>query len=229
YVTREGHVELRPHTARLLSCRDEITQKYHCLKQIVVCYNQVQCFSFTVPAADAEEDKEDSLLESKVKDQTCRNIKTDGEQLLRLTQVLLQQNPELCTREQEVMGRLLQVKEEAEQLRAGLNRYSHLWQSDRTAVFQEFLTYGKQLGAEAVDAERKPPTLKDFQREVAHLYTPIQVLLTLSSEVSQLDEVILLNGWLQVDMRPFKTCLLSIILDWKHMYTHRLLESATNR
>ncbi|MEQ2233582.1 hypothetical protein ILYODFUR_023355, partial [Ilyodon furcidens] len=119
------------------------------------------------------------------------------------------------------MCRLLQVKEEAEQLRAGLNRYSHLWQSDRTAVFQEFLTYGKQLGAEAVDAERKPPTLKDFQRE-------IQVLLTLSSEVSQLDEVILLKGWLQVDMRPFKTCLLSIILDWKHMYTHRLLESATN-
>ncbi|XP_047223322.1 dynein axonemal heavy chain 17-like isoform X4 [Girardinichthys multiradiatus] len=400
YVTREGHVELRPHTVHLLSCRDDITQKYHCLKQIVVCYNQVVggamevelhliqehlqeleqilcelqrktwisegvqqqsqqvlIVHFNIREARSNMDamrriahgwaeldllqrSEDSLLESKVKDQTCRNIKTDGEQLLRLTQVnrslykadessqawkryldyiddrvqdgllqlliralhfltdnmspqvhthldvmpenkatcgpalfsvtlqlqetgsvfeptidgglinviktiirdiygaasliprislsrhgnyqvLLQQNPELCTREQEVMCRLLQMKEEAEQLRAGLNRYSHLWQSDRTAVFQEFLTYGKQLGAEAVDAERKPPSLKDFQRE-------IQVLLTLSSEVTQLDEVILLNGWLQVDMCPFKTCLLSIILDWKHMYTHQLLESATN-
>ncbi|KAM4728999.1 dynein axonemal heavy chain 17-like isoform 3-T3 [Anableps anableps] len=136
-------------------------------------------------------------------------------------QVCLQQNPELCALEQEVMTRLLQVKEEAELLRAGLDRYSHLWLSDRKAVFQEFLTYGRQLGAGEVDAERNPATLKEFQRE-------IQVLLTISSEVTQLEEVVLLQGWLQVDLRPFTTCLLSIILDWKHMYTHFLLESTTN-
>ncbi|XP_035988790.1 dynein heavy chain 17, axonemal isoform X1 [Fundulus heteroclitus] len=135
-------------------------------------------------------------------------------------QASLQQDPELCALEQEVMCRLLQVKEEAEQLRAGLDRYCHLWQRDRRAVFQEFLTYGKLLGTHEAEAERSPPTLKDYQRE-------IQVLLRFSSEVTGLDEVIVLHGWLQVDLRPFTTRLLSIILDWKHMYTDLLLESAT--
>ncbi|XP_008400895.1 dynein heavy chain 17, axonemal-like isoform X2 [Poecilia reticulata] len=133
----------------------------------------------------------------------------------------LQQNPELCALEQEVMMRLLQVKEEAEKLRAGLDRYAHLWLSDKQAVFQEFLTYGKPLAVGEVEAEKTPPSLKDFQRE-------IQVLLTVSSEVTHLDEAVVLQGWLQVDLRPFITCLLSIILDWKDMYTDFLLESATD-
>ncbi|XP_023191184.1 dynein heavy chain 17, axonemal-like [Xiphophorus maculatus] len=133
----------------------------------------------------------------------------------------LRQNPELCALEQEVMTRLLQVKEEAKKLRAGLDRYAHLWLSDKQAVFQEFLTYGKPLAVGEVEADQNPPSLKDFQRE-------IQVLLTVSSEVTHLDEGVVLQGWLQVDMRPFITCLLSIILDWKDMYTDFLLESATN-
>ncbi|XP_017259219.2 dynein heavy chain 17, axonemal-like [Kryptolebias marmoratus] len=118
------------------------------------------------------------------------------------------------------MHKLLQVKEEAEFLRAELDRYSHLWQSDRKAVFQEFLTYSKQLGPEDLELEKTPPTLRDFQRE-------IQVLHTLSSEVTYLDDVIILHGWLQVDLRPFTASLLSVILDWKHMYTDFLLESAS--
>ncbi|XP_043990788.1 dynein axonemal heavy chain 17-like isoform X2 [Gambusia affinis] len=133
----------------------------------------------------------------------------------------LRQNPELCALEQEVMTRLLQVKEEAEKLRVGLDRYAHLWLSDKQAVFQEFLAYSKPLAVGEVEAEENPPSLKDFQRE-------IQVLLTVSSEVTHLDEGVVLQGWLQVDMRPFITCLLSIILDWKDMYTDFLLESATN-
>ncbi|XP_054876649.1 dynein beta chain, ciliary-like [Poeciliopsis prolifica] len=100
----------------------------------------------------------------------------------------LRQNPELCALEQEVMARLLQMKEEAEKLRAELNRYAHLWLSDKRAVFQEFLDYGKPLAVGEVEAEKNPPSLKDFQRE-------IQVLLTVSSEVSHLDEGLVLQGW----------------------------------
>lgn len=63
---------------------------------------------------------------------------------------------------------LLQVREEAERVRSGLDRYAYLWQSDRTAVMQEFLTYSRQLGAEELEAEEATPTLKDFKREVSH-------------------------------------------------------------
>lgn len=66
------------------------------------------------------------------------------------------------------MHHVVQVNEEAEGLRAGLERYSYLWQSDRKEMMQEFLTYGRQLGADKLEAEEAPPTLKDFQREVRH-------------------------------------------------------------
>ncbi|KAG7234857.1 hypothetical protein INR49_003698 [Caranx melampygus] len=133
-------------------------------------------------------------------------------------QVLLQQNPELCAVEQEVMQHLRQVGEEAERLRAGLDRFSHLWQSDRQAVMQEFLTYSRQLGPEELEAEETPPTLKDFQRE-------IDLLHRLGQEVTHLDEVTVLHGWLQVDLQPFRNSLLSLICTWKNMYTDYLLAS----
>lgn len=67
-----------------------------------------------------------------------------------------------------MIDHLLQVREEAELLLARLDRYSHLWLSDRKEVMQEFLTYSRQLRPEEVEVEVAPPTLKDFQREVRH-------------------------------------------------------------
>ena len=79
----------------------------------------------------------------------------------------LQQEPRLSALEQEVMRLLQKVKEEAELLQVKMDRYSYLWQSDRRAVMQEFLTYSRQLGPEELEAPEAPPTLKDFQREVS--------------------------------------------------------------
>ncbi|XP_047445761.1 dynein axonemal heavy chain 17-like isoform X2 [Mugil cephalus] len=136
-------------------------------------------------------------------------------------QVSLQLDPELSALEHEVMHHLQKVEEEAEHLRAGLDRYSHLWQSDRTTAFQEFLSYSRQLGPEEVEPEQAPPTLKDFQREIESLHR-------LSAEVTHLDDVIVLHGWLQVDLRPFRDALLSVIDGWKHMYTDHLLSSVSH-
>ncbi|KAK1879676.1 Dynein heavy chain 17 axonemal [Dissostichus eleginoides] len=134
-------------------------------------------------------------------------------------QVCLQQEPRLSALEQEVMRRLQKVKEEAELLQVKMDRYSHLWQSDRQAVMQEFLTYSRQLGPEELEAPEAPPTLKDFQRE-------LQALSSLQVELSQLDEQRLL-GWLKVELRPFRDSLLSIIQEWSDMYTQHLLSSVS--
>lgn len=47
--------------------------------------------------------------------------------------------------------------------------------------------------------------------------------------MTHLDDVIILCGWLQVDLRPFRDAVLSIIYDWKHMYTEYLLTSVSDR
>ncbi|KAM7399948.1 hypothetical protein PAMA_004572 [Pampus argenteus] len=139
----------------------------------------------------------------------------------RMFQVSLQHNPDLSVLEQEVMRRLLQVREDAEHLRIGLDRYSYLWQSDRRNVMQEFLTHSRQLGPEELEAEEAPPTLKDFKRE-------IDSLRRLYTDVTHLDDVIVLRGWLQVSLQPFRDSLLSLIQDWSHMYTQHLLDSVSD-
>nr|XP_020515899.2 dynein heavy chain 17, axonemal-like [Labrus bergylta] len=285
YASRETDLMLHPHAARLFTCRDDITQSYLKLSDMVSCYNQVLSdalqvelpliqdqleelkqhlselqrntwrsgglqllveqqtervliFHSTVSEARANMDamthiiqgwaelhllqrSGDSLLVGGATEQSCRGLREEGQQLLRLTQVSLQQRPALCELEQEVMSHLVQVRKEAEHLRAKLDRYSYLWESDRRGVMEDFLTYGRQLEADELEAEVTPPTLKDFRRE-------IESLQTLSTEVAHLDDVITLLGWLQVNLQPFRESLLSVINVWKHMYTGYLLDSLTD-
>lgn len=69
---------------------------------------------------------------------------------------------------------MTQVKEEAELLKVGLDTYSQLWWSNRRLVFQEFLTYGRQLGPKEPKPTVTPPTLKAFRRQAkAHLSRPV--------------------------------------------------------
>lgn len=81
-------------------------------------------------------------------------------------QETLQDNDELAALEKEVMQHLLDVNEEAERLRADLDRFSPLWQSHKRGVMQEFLTYGRRLKDGEEDVDESPPMLADFQREV---------------------------------------------------------------
>lgn len=57
----------------------------------------------------------------------------------------------------------------------------------------------------------------------------VESLHRLSREVTELRDVIVLHSWLQVDLRPFKDSLLSLIQDWRHMYTKYLLDSVSDR
>ncbi|KAM9349489.1 dynein axonemal heavy chain 17-like [Symphorus nematophorus] len=387
YASREPDVQLRPLTARLFACRDDIRQTYLCLGHMVSCYNQVlrdvlqvelpliqdqlqdlnqslselqetswscadvqrlveqqrhKVLKFHSTVSEARDNmvamttiiqgwaelhllrrSGDSLLEGGATEQSYRRIREEGQQLLRLTQanrrlygadasseswiryldhvdqqvedglfqlllrslnflcdnmkpqscsvlfsvrlqlqetgsvfepsvgvglcdiikniisdvysaaslppriseshhgnyqVSLQQSPVLCVLEQEVMRCLQQVSAEAELVRAGLDRYSSLWQRNKTDMMQEFLSYSRQLGPDELDADEAPPTLTDFQRE-------IETLRALSRDVSRLDDVITVHGWLQVDVRPFRDALISLIHDWTHLYTQHLVDS----
>lgn len=57
----------------------------------------------------------------------------------------------------------------------------------------------------------------------------MESLQRLSREVTHLDDVIVLHSWLQVDLGPFRDSLLSIIQDWRRMYTEYLLDSVRDR
>lgn len=71
--------------------------------------------------------------------------------------------------------------------------------------------------------------LLEVQVCVCDLLLQIESLHRLSTEVTHLDDVIILHSWLQVDLRPFRDSLLAVIHDWKLMFTGYLLDSVSNR
>lgn len=64
---------------------------------------------------------------------------------------------------------------------------------------------------------------------VCDVLLQIESLHRLSREVTHLDDVIVLHSWLQVDLRPFRESLLSVIHDWRRMYTEHLLDRWSDR
>ncbi|XP_077414760.1 dynein axonemal heavy chain 17-like isoform X2 [Vanacampus margaritifer] len=132
-------------------------------------------------------------------------------------QEALRDNADLVALEQEVMQHLQDVNEEAELLKADLDRFSPLWQSHKRGVMQEFLAYGRRLKEGEEEVDECPPTLADFQREINALQK--QLL-----EVNELEDFDLVNGWLQVDLQPFKDGLRLFINNWISLYTQHLLK-----
>ncbi|XP_061694807.1 dynein axonemal heavy chain 17-like isoform X3 [Syngnathoides biaculeatus] len=87
-------------------------------------------------------------------------------------QEALREDAELTALEKEVMLRLQEANEEAERLRADLDRFSPLWQSHKRSVMDDFLKYGRHLDEGEEDVDEAPPKLADFQREVSHPRPP---------------------------------------------------------
>ncbi|XP_077392233.1 dynein axonemal heavy chain 17-like isoform X2 [Festucalex cinctus] len=131
-------------------------------------------------------------------------------------QEALRNNAKLVALEEEVMQHMHEVIEEAESLKADLDRFSPLWQSPKRSIMNEFLTYGRRLEEGEEDVDEAPPTLADFQREINALQK--QLL-----EVNELEDYDLVNGWVQVDLQPFKDGLRLFINNWITLYTLHLL------
>ncbi|KAM9790923.1 dynein axonemal heavy chain 17-like [Syngnathus typhle] len=132
-------------------------------------------------------------------------------------QEALRDNAELAELEKEVMQHLQEVNQEAELLRANLDRFSPLWLSPKRNVMQEFLTYGRRLNQGEEEVDKVPPTLADFQREINNLQKQL-------SELNELEDYHLVHGWLQVDLQPFKDSLRLFINNWISLYTQHLLK-----
>ncbi|KAK7926312.1 hypothetical protein WMY93_008622 [Mugilogobius chulae] len=130
----------------------------------------------------------------------------------------LKQSSVLNALEQTVMSNAKKASEKAEQLRAELNqKYGRLWTRNRADAIREFMTYGRQLGPDEHDVDEAPPTLKEFKREVQNLQG-------IRSKLNAIDDITVLQGWLQVDLRPFRDSVMSLADEWSHMFTDRLLQ-----
>lgn len=108
------------------------------------------------------------------------------------------------------------------------SQYSYLYVEDRKEILGQFLLYGHVLTPEEIEAHAEdgipesPPLLHHFKVQIDSYET-------LYAEVVSLEPTKVFDGWMQVDVRPFKASLLNTIKKWSLMFKQHLVDYVTNR
>ncbi|MEJ1273094.1 hypothetical protein NN561_003953 [Cricetulus griseus] len=107
------------------------------------------------------------------------------------------------------------------------SQYSYLYVEDRKEILSQFLLYGHVLTPEEIEAHAEdgipesPPLLHHFKVQIDSYEK-------LYEEVVRLEPTKVFDGWMQVDVRPFKASLLNTIKKWSLMFKQHLVDYVTN-
>ncbi|XP_017170010.1 dynein axonemal heavy chain 9 isoform X1 [Mus musculus] len=108
-----------------------------------------------------------------------------------------------------------------------LSQYSYLYVEDRKEILGQFLLYGHVLTPEEIEAHAEdgipenPPLLHHFKDQIDSYEK-------LYEEVVSLEPTKVFDGWMRVDVRPFKASLLNTIKKWSLMFKQHLVDFVTN-
>ncbi|XP_053327234.1 dynein axonemal heavy chain 11-like [Spea bombifrons] len=107
-----------------------------------------------------------------------------------------------------------------------LKKYSYLWMDDKTEFMKQFLLYGRFLSTEEMELyadyelQKCSPQLEHFKKQI-NFYE------SLFCEVGDLENEKTFNGWLRVNVKPFKLSLMNVIKKWSWMFQNHLLNHVT--
>ncbi|KAL2077982.1 hypothetical protein ACEWY4_025667 [Coilia grayii] len=113
------------------------------------------------------------------------------------------------------------------ELRDAHERYAYLYVDDRKEFMRQFLLYGHALTGEEIEAHGEngvpeaPPALDSFREQVDQYERVYE-------EVLQLEPVHVVNGWMRLDARAFKSALLNTVKKWSLMFKQHLIDHVTN-
>ncbi|XP_039611034.1 LOW QUALITY PROTEIN: dynein heavy chain 11, axonemal-like [Polypterus senegalus] len=135
----------------------------------------------------------------------------------------INQTQELTDLAQMIMNRVRNVIIKAKNYEDTFSEYSYLWTDDRKEFMKQFLLYGQVIKSDEMELyadyelPRCPPQLKHFKEQIS-------IFEVLSSKVKSLEDQRIFNGWFQIDVRPFKFSLLTVISKWSWMFKKHLLD-----
>ncbi|KAM4697873.1 dynein axonemal heavy chain 11-like [Rhinophrynus dorsalis] len=126
----------------------------------------------------------------------------------------------------EIMSRVHSTIVNVKEYQNYFQKYSYLWTDDKAEFMKQFLLYGRFLSTEEMELyadyelQKCSPQLEHFKKQ-------INIYESLYNEVGQFDNEKTFNGWLLVDVKPFKTSLKNIIKKWSWMFKEHLLNHVT--
>uniref|UniRef100_A0A4X1SMC7 Dynein axonemal heavy chain 9 n=1 Tax=Sus scrofa TaxID=9823 RepID=A0A4X1SMC7_PIG len=111
--------------------------------------------------------------------------------------------------------------------RHALSQYAYLYVEDRKEALGQFLLYGHVLTAEELEAHSEdgipenPPLLHQFKAQIDSYEK-------LHEDVCKLESTKVFDGWMKIDVRPFKASLLNVIKKWSLTFKQHLVDYVTH-
>ncbi|CAG5123286.1 unnamed protein product, partial [Candidula unifasciata] len=139
----------------------------------------------------------------------------------------LEDMEELSEMRQELMDRVQNIMNKANEYRNSFDNYAYLWVDDRNEFMRQFLLYNHVLTTEEIEAHadegvpESPPTLAQFKEQI-DTYEKIY------DEALRIQDTEIFDSWFRVDAKPFKMSLLNIIKRWSFMFKQHLIDHVTN-
>jgi dynein heavy chain len=139
----------------------------------------------------------------------------------------MEDQDELSEMRSELMERVQNIMNKANEYRSSFDNYSYLWVDDRNEFMRQFLLYNHVLTQEEIEAHAEdgvpesPPTLVQFKEQIDS-YEKIY------DEVQEFNPVVVFETWFRVDSKPCKQALLNIIKRWSYMFKQHLIDHVTN-
>ncbi|XP_069917496.1 dynein axonemal heavy chain 9 isoform X2 [Oryctolagus cuniculus] len=142
-------------------------------------------------------------------------------------QVDLEGMADLVSMRSTLMGRVQSVTTLCCGYLHSFSQYSCLFVEDRRETLGQFLLYGHVLTPEELEAHAEegipetPPLLPQFKAQIDSYEK-------LYEEVCGLEPVKVIDGWMKIDVRPFKASLLNVIKRWSLTFKQHLVDHVTN-
>ncbi|VDD79742.1 unnamed protein product [Mesocestoides corti] len=130
---------------------------------------------------------------------------------------LMKQNNEIEEMRQTFIERVESAVQGALEYQDGLGRFAYLWTENKEEALENFLKQEDN----ATDDQGLNPSLDRFKEKIEEYEASY-------SEVSEIEETILVDSWFKIDVKPFKHGLLNCIKRWSFMFKKYLMDFVTN-
>jgi dynein heavy chain len=131
---------------------------------------------------------------------------------------------ELRSMKEQLMSRITDVMIRANKVKTYYTEYAYLWTDSRAEYMNYFLTYGRQLTADEVDAlEEDEKAVKKQYPSLALFQEQIDFYEKLHESLKSIDIIKIIQSWLRLDIKPFKTSLLNNIKRWSYVFKKHLM------
>ncbi|XP_039198067.1 dynein heavy chain 11, axonemal isoform X1 [Crotalus tigris] len=134
---------------------------------------------------------------------------------------------ELSNTRENIMNRVADVITEAMNFKNSLDCYAYLWVDDKSEFMKQFLFYGRVLTSEEteittdISTSDQHPTAEQFKEQI-DIYENLYI------QMSKLEDFRIYEGWLKVDLKPFRHSLLNVIKKWSWMFKEYLVKFVTD-